>query len=379
MIRYLFICILIISVGIGKADAAKPKFFIQTYATGDEGGKLAEAYLGYFETLVFDGLKKTFPCVEINSSSTVSSLLSHERMRQLLGSGNDNALQNIAGAMGCEYLVCLKVNVSNNTALITAFCMDSKKAETLARTSETASHGSAGISAMEKVAKKLVEDLKEYEICPYYGPVTIEVKSDLDDTSTDYINGPCGGDMATITSTKKSNSTMKWELKKVARNACTGTAKYDLNEKLTIDSNYPCYKCKNGDQGSAKITETKESEAKTEGLSNESVSEGKQVDDARVKLVFLENGTYSVLVQATSKKGVLTETTEKKVEGICENESEPKDSKSKSIDLPIKVVFGPYQGTKEDKVLQQKETKDISQGKEKATLTLDFTLTRKDQ
>jgi hypothetical protein len=147
---------------------------------------------------------------------------------------------------------------------------------------------------------------------------------------------------------------------------------------MTVESNYPCYKCKNNDQGSAKITETKESEAKTEGLSNESVSEGKQVEDARVKLVFLENGTYTILIEATSKKGVLNETTEKKVEGICESESEPKDTKNKSIDLPLKVVFGPYQGTTKDKVLQQKETKDISQGKEKATLTLDFTLTRKD-
>ena len=83
-------------------------------------------------------------------------------------------------------------------------------------------------------------------------------------------------------------------------------------------------------------------------------------------------------VKARSEKGPMKITTEKKVNGPClnENENEPPDTKTKSIDVPFTAVFGPYKGTPTDKVLSQSEEKDLSQGKEKVTLKIDFTLTR---
>lgn len=375
MRKIFFITTLIWLVIVNSADA-KTRFFIQTRAEGDQDGRVAAGGLGYFETQAANKIEEIFPCAEVNSSSVVAALLGHERMKQLLGAGDDEALQNISGAMGCEYLVVLKIVVKAQSSVVTAFCMDAKKAETMARATESGSVNTA-LEMIDKVVKKLIDDLKEYEICPYYGPVTIEVKSELDDSKTDQMPAPCGsGDIVTITTTQKSNSTLKWELNKYAVRAADGTASYDLNEKMTIVSNYSCYKCDNA-QGEAKITETTESEAKTEGLSDESVSEGKQVKDARIKLTFLDDGTYTVLVEATSKQGNMKVTTEKIVEGVCESESEPRDTKNKKIDVPIKAVFGPYQGSLKDKTLHQNETKDLSNGKEKTTLKLDFTLTQK--
>lgn len=378
MMRRVFFITAIIFLSVLSQVEAKTRFFIQTVAKGDQDGKVAEGGLGYFETEVANKIEETFPCAEVNSKSVVATLLGHERTRQLLGSGDENALQNIAGAMGCEYLLVLKINVTGQTSSISAFCIDAKKAETMANVAETAPYGSS-LDAIGKVTKKLVDALKEYEICPYSGPLTIEVKSELEDSKTDQLPAPCGsGDMITITTTQNSNSTLKWELDKYAVRAASGTATYDLKEKMTVVSDFSCYKCKNGDQGPAKITETNESEAKVEGLSDESVSEGKQVKDARIKLVFLDDGTYTVLVEATSKQGNMTVSTEKIVEGVCESESEPKDTKNKKIDVPIKVVLGPYKGTIKDKTLHQNETKDLSQGKEKTTVKIDFTLTQKD-
>ncbi len=376
MMNRIFYILLFLSLAVIKPVDGKTRFFIQMVAEGDLDGKVAAGGLGYFETQAANKIEDTFPCAEVNSTSVVAALLGHERMKQLLGTGDDNALQNIAGAMGCEYLVVLKIRVNGQSSNVTAFCMDAKKAQTMARATEFGPLNTA-LEMIDKVVKKLVDDLKEYEICPYYGPVTIEVKSELDDSKTDYVPAPCGnGEMATITTTKKSNSTLKWELNKYTVRAADGNASYDLNEKMTVVSNYPCYKCDNG-QGEAKITETTESEAKTQGLSDESVSEGKQVKDARIKLVFLDDGTYTILVEATSKQGNMKVTTEKEVEGICESESEPSDTKNKKIDVPIKAVFGPYIGSLKDKTLSQNETKDLSNGKEKTTLKLDFTLTQK--
>lgn len=374
MKRYIFILFLLSGVFAGNTNAARVRFFVISQSKSELVD--AKTICGVFETMLFNDLREAFPCVDYLDQSALHALLGLERKKALLGAGDDSALQNLAGAIGSEYLVKFTAEVVGNQLYMSAYCMDMKKAEVIARTEAYGAIGQAE-SNVKKASKELVKQLKEYEICPYSGPVTIDVKTELDDSQTDKVNCPCGGDVATITTTRKTNGTMKWELKKIGKNSCSGTAEYDLNEKMTTESNYPCIKCKNGDQGFTKITETSESKAKVQGLSNESFSEGKQVDDARIMLYFLEDGTYTVLIKATSKKGVLNVTTEKKYEGACENESEPKDTKNKSIDIPFVHVLGPYKGTAQDKVLHQKETKDISVENEKVTLTVDFTLTQK--
>ncbi len=374
MKNYLFILIFISGVFAGNTNAARVKFYVVTQSKSELVD--AKTICEVFETTLFNDLKAAFPCVDYFNQGALHAILDWERKRALLGSGDDSVLQDLAGAVGSDYLVKFTSDVIGSQMYLSVFCMDMRKAEVLARTDAYGTIGQAESNA-KKVSKDLIKQLKEYEICPYSGPLTIDVKSELDDSKNDNVNCPCGGDVATITTTRKTNATMKWELTKIGKNSCSGTAKYDLNEKMTIESIYPCIKCKNGDQGFTKITETNESEAKVEGLSNESVSEGQQVADARIALYFLEDGTYNVLVKATSKKGVLKVTTEKKYEGACESESEPKDTKNKSIDIPFVEVFGPYKGTAQDKVLHQKETKDISVGNEKVTLTIDFTLTQK--
>lgn len=376
MKRHLLIFFLFVFVGIATVEAAKPKVFIQTNAAGDEDGKLAASYLGYFESLIFNGLKENFPCVEISSTSTISTILQHERVRALLGAGDDNALQNIAGAIGCEYLVSLKVTVKNNTALIVAFCMDAKKAKTIARATENAAHGEAGLNAMEKVSKNLMEQLKEYEICPYEGKVTLEVKSEKEDNRTTSI--PCQNGSVTTNVDQHWNSTLKWKLNKNGLRRGDGDVTYNLTEKTDIITNDPCYVCKNGNKGFAKITENIEVEGKTQGLSNESVSEGQKVADCRIKIMFLKDGTYTILVKAASQKGKLKTTTHKKIEGPCGgDEFPPEPPRTNEIEIPLDIVLGPYKGSATDKVLSQSETKDLSVGKEKNTLKIDFTLSRK--
>lgn len=374
MKKYIIIIIIISGIFAGNTNAARVKFFVASQSNSDLVD--AKTVCNAFETELHIDLLEAFPCVDILDRGSLGEMLRWERNKALLGSGDDSQLQNLAGAVGSEYLVKLIVDVAGNQLYMNVLCMDMKKKEIIARTEVNGTIGEAGSHA-RKLSENLIKQLKEYEICPYSGPVTVEVKSELEDSKTDNVNCPCGSDVAIVTTTRKTDATMKWELNKISKNACSGTAKYDLNEKMTIESNYPCYKCDNGDQGFTKITETHESEAKVEGLSNESVSDGQQVDDARIVLYFLEDGTYNVLVKATSKEGVLKVTTEKKFEGMCESESEPKDTKNKSIDIPFVEVFGPYKGTAQDKVLSQKETKDVSNGAEKVTVTIDFTLTQK--
>ncbi len=208
------------------------------------------------------------------------------------------------------------------------------------------------------------------------GTVNIEVKSERDESSS--TSTPCDAGSIVTDIEIKSNSTLRWELVKESLAGASGTVTYDLKENYKTVISNPCYICKDGTKGYAKTTDTKDSEAKVQGLSNESVSDGAQVSDARIKISFLDDGTYLVSVKATSEKGPMKITTEKKVDGPCtgSNENEPPDTKTKSIDLPFTAVFGPYKGTPEDKVLSQNETKDVSVEKEKTTVTIDFNLVR---
>lgn len=375
MKKYLFV-IAIMILATEFSMAARPKVFMISRSESDLVD--AKTVCNAFETEFFNELKQTFPCVDIMDDGSLREMIRVERMKQLLGSGSDEELQNIAGAIGSDYLVAFTVNMVGSQMYMEASFLDIRKAKALARSLVMGTIAQASANA-KKISKDLTKQLEEYELCPFTGPLNIEVKSQLDDTQTDYANAPCGsGDNVTITTIRKSNSTLKWELNKYSSQGATGTANYDLNEKMTIISDYSCYKCKNGDQGPVKITETNDQEATVEGLSSESVSQGSQVDDGRIKLVFLSDGTYTVEVKATSKQGNLKVTKEKKFEGMCESESQPKDTKNKKIDVPIKAVFGPYKGTIKDKTLHQNESKDVSEGKEKTTVTIDFTLTRND-
>jgi hypothetical protein len=117
--------------------------------------------------------------------------------------------------------------------------------------------------------------------------------------------------------------------------------------------------------------------AKVEGLSNESVADNQQIEDARAEIIFLENGTYTLKVEAASRKGDLKLRTEKRAEGTCDNQSPPPKSIDKKADVPLEeVTFGPFPGTSLDKVLSHKDTYSTVDPitKEKTTITYDFNL-----
>jgi hypothetical protein len=103
-------------------------------------------------------------------------------------------------------------------------------------------------------------------------------------------------------------------------------------------------------------------------------------EDARAEITFLENGTYTLKVRAATRKVDLGLRIEKHAEGTCSNDNPPPEEITKKADIPLVEIFGPFSGTGEDKVLNQKETiiREDPITKEKTTITFDFRLSRKD-
>jgi len=333
-----------------------------------------------FMTDMITEMEKYFPCVGITDPVSTQYCLTELRLQSTPEFGSRDVRQivsKIANSLtNPDFAVKYSSYInSEDLAQTTVLCANSE-GEIIADFIESFPPREVFGGSTIAPVKRLMEELKKHEICPFTGTVNVEVKSERDESSSS--STPCDAGLIVADVEIKSNSTLRWELVKESLAGASGTVTYDLKENFKTVISNSCYVCKNGTKGFAKTTETKETEAKVEGLSNESVSDGAQVSDARIRISFLDDGTYLLSVKATSEKGPMKITTEKKVDGPCtgSNENEPPDTKTKSIDLPFTAVFGPYKGTAQDKVLSQNETKDVSQGKEKTILKIDFTLTR---
>jgi hypothetical protein len=333
-----------------------------------------------FLTDVINEMEKNFPCIGVTDPKAISACLGELRLQSTPEFGSRdvsqvvNRLANSLTNPDFAVKYCMYVN-SEESVTASVTCAN-KEGEIIADFTESFSIGQVSGEGTSAAVKKLVDQLKKHEICPYTGSVNITVESEKEESTSSSI--PCDAGSIVTDVEITSNSTLKWELMKEEIAMTSGSVSYDHKEKIRSITRNSCYICKDGTKGFATITETTETEANAQGLSNESVFEGANVSDARIRIAFLDDGTYMLTVKATSEKGPMKITTEKKVNGPCltDNESEPPDTKTKSIDVPFTAVFGPYQGTPTDKVLSQSEEKDLSQGKEKVTLKIDFTLTR---
>jgi len=325
-------------------------------------------------------MQKYYPCIGITDPKTTSLCMAELRLQGTPEFGGRDVgpiIERIANAVANpDFAVKYSMYVNSEESITASVVCANSEGEIIANFTEDVPTSQMMSEACISPVKKLVDQLKKQEICPYMGSVNIEVSSKREESSS--TSTPCDAGLIVTDVEINSNSTLRWELVKEDLARTSGTVTYDLKENYKTVISNSCYVCEDGTKGFAKTTETTESEANVQGLSNESVSEGGQVSDARIRITFLDDGTYLLKVKATSEKGPMKITTEKKFDGPCtsSNENEPPDTKNKSIDVPITAVFGPYKGTSEDKVLSQNEEKDVSQGKEKTTVKIDFTLTR---
>ena len=365
-------------IGTYFSNAAGRRFFIVTGGNNKE----ASAYLAYFESKVFNQLKSQYPCVEINSLSSVVALLDLERQKQLLGTGSDNAVSNIAEAMGSDYLISLKVRVIEGMAIIDAFCAEAKKAKVISRASTSAPHGENGIDAVEKVSTQLIDGLKNIEICPFQGPVSIRISSEIDSTNTVDYSVYCNeSDQQFHQKIEIHNTTISdWKLQRMAVSRTEGIMTFNSNEESKITEENGCYKCKSGREGGRSSAETRSMEVKGSGISHKSIYNSKPQDDTRIELKFLENGTYLLIAKGTSEPAIGIEKMVTKAEGTCDNQPQQTKTETREITIPLNVIFGPYAGKSTDKLLQEKDEKKIKNptNHEEEIISIDFSLKQKE-
>jgi len=286
----------------------------------------------------------------------------------------------MASALGCKYLISITVKVMQDQAIISLLFMDNAKAKTLSRSSQVAQYGDPSIDAAEKATNDLFDGLKTYEICPFKGEITLKITSSKKDDQAEQYSVYCNGIDGIFNKTIKLDkySENEWSLYKNSFNASTGNVKFNLSEEVSIEEYNPCYECSPTKQGSRSYNEKTTTYASLQKLSNESESEGVKVDDARAYLTFLDDGTYTLKIKASSAQGEKKTIKEVTAQGVCDNSNEPPKKTTNKIDEGILEIFGPFTGTAQDKSLSHSDTitRTNPASGEEETITYEFNLKR---
>ena len=377
--QFLIVLLLSIIMAAKTATAVKPQFFIASKAICDDKLKsTVSGQLVAFQTKVAMEVEKSFPCAKVKTQFETFLALDHFRQQQLLGINNDQQLSDFANNMKTDFLISLQIKVIAQTAIITAFCLDMKKAKAMSRATKSLPFGSFPMSVYEEITKDLIDGLKQYEICPFTGPVNVTVSTTRDTTITEEYSVYCNGNdlqyKKVTTTSDYTEST--WNLDRKGISWADGTMKFYTGESEKIVEENGCYKCPSGREGGRTFNQKRSMKVNGTGISHYSNWMGKEQEDTRVILEFMDNGTYLIKPKGTSLPVKADQHFEVSAQGTCDNIQPKNETIAKEVTVPLNTIFGPYQGKSTDKLLKQQDTKKFTDPvtKERSTITIDFEL-----
>lgn len=346
---------------------------------------LSKDFNAVFFIDVHQAIQKEFPCAKISLLQDISRFCLPELELQRNPAFGDqkvdkkinNLLKHVNNS---DYWVsyCF-YPISNEMAMASLKCSD-RKGKKLVKFAIETTYADLILGNPSQATLHFIKELSKYEICPYIGTLDFEVKTERNEKTTDaypvYCNGADKKYKKEVEINEKSEA--NWKLIKTDKYLTGGILSYTLREEsLTTELN-ECYPCPSGRKGARVYTEKIIQTANIEGLSVESVLKGKNIPDARTEITFLEDGTYTIIVKAASKKGELKVKTEIHAEGTCDVISKPPVTSTQKADVPLNVTLGPFPGSGLDKVLSQNgsyHTVDPITN-EKTTVTYNFNLKR---
>jgi hypothetical protein len=336
----------------------------------------------YVEGQVKQMIKQEFPCAESTGFADIAVTLNHQREHALLGGDVDEDLKALASALGLDdYLISLQVTPSAGRTTLHASCIGLKTSKPVAM--DTVLSGSGGEAALDSVpdfARKFVRKLAYLEPCAYKGPVHVTVQSRRNKEEKEEYPVYCNqADQMYRKSTKiVKEANTDWDLQKTGRESAAGTVHFRNRERTEIVEENGCYKCPSGRQGGRTSTRITTATEAIDGLSEDSLRDGKKQKDARITIRFNEDDTFTVYIKVASREGTRQERIEEKAEGTCDIKTGPPKAVEGTVDVALADRLGPFAGSPLDKVLRGKatETKVDPVSEEETTTSIDFELKR---
>jgi hypothetical protein len=380
-----FILIFCLSLSfVSIASGSKIHFFVVTKISDarDADGKSVELlFADIIKGKLQEMIQAEFPCVQFCTQESLGAVLENERKRQLLGGEDDNRLD-LNDCLNADYLLVVQMGSLPGKITYSIKVLDPHLAAAIVNVFETSSSGEDGLDVIPGIAKKVMNQLKKYEICPYKGPVKISVISHKQHDSIEQYAVYCNNLDETFKKTTSLNVDASTELDvlKLGKEYSSGYMKFSEKDSTVLLEENGCYKCPTGRMGGRTSTEIFVTDKLVKDFSNESSKDGVYIGDVRIKLIFNEDSTYLISLKGASKrKGKGIERVYEKAEGTCDNKNGPPHVyNNDSVSVPCRFIFGPFQGATSQKSFhetQDKTTTDPVSGEE-TTIRFEFTLKR---
>jgi len=351
----ILILVMLLIIPVSKAE--KTKFFLKWSVQVEdetERGKL-DLFCDHFSDKFGEEIKKYLPCATYTTYPDIVAALNNERERLLLGGPEDESfLSDLAGAMGAQYLVSLKITQMGQSVVMNVKCIKMDVAKTLVNVLEQAPLSEDAFEVIESLTEKFFDDLLKYEICPFKGLLKVEVTTDLNVDQKKEYPVYCNEQdkLYKLHYKETKHSEHFWTFEKETKVWARSFIDYSISEESEREIDDGCYSCPQG-KTRRYYHETISKSGKIDEVSEESELYGKQVSDARVEITFNDDGTYIIKIEATSKESEISVTRYRNAESWCDNDNKPPETIKNKVDIPLTYFFGPYKGTAKDEFLTQ--------------------------
>jgi len=351
------IVILVMLLIIPVSKAEKIQFFLTWSVKVEneaERGKL-DLFCDHFEYKFYQGIEKYLPCATKTSFRNIVTILDNERERLLLGGPqNESLLSDLAGAVGAQYLVSLRMTQMGQSVIMNVKCIKTNEAKTLVDVLDQAPLNEGAFEVITGFTEIFFDDLLKYEICPYKGLLKVEVTTDLNVDQKKEYPVYCNEQdkLYKLHYKETKHSVHFWTFEKETKVWARSFIDYSISEESEKEIDDDCYSCPQG-KTRRYFHETISKSGKIDEVSEESELYGKQVSDARVEITFNDDGTYIIKIEATSKESEISVTRYRNAESWCDNENKPPETIKNKVDIPLTYFFGPYKGTAKDEFLTQ--------------------------
>ena len=151
---YFLVTFLILLSGSVQVSAQKLNIFV----FGKSNSKTAGQIESILENEIQDRLKDQYPCASTLTDDDAATLLGWARERELMGNKDEDAISNVAGALGAQFVVSVNVSQINSTIAMFVNGLDNRRATPVSKQASVAHSEGEAINVAVSLAEKFVSD-----------------------------------------------------------------------------------------------------------------------------------------------------------------------------------------------------------------------------
>jgi hypothetical protein len=131
---------------------------LNIYVFGKSNSKMAGIMENILKNEIQNLLMKQYPCASALTDNDATAFLEFEQQRALLGNKDEDAILNLAGALGAQFVVSVNIIQVNSTITMSASGLDSRRGKAVSKQDAVVHNEAEAIDAAKSLAEKFVSD-----------------------------------------------------------------------------------------------------------------------------------------------------------------------------------------------------------------------------